>query len=86
VSISSPGRHARLRRGAVVRAAATDNAAVARIEVWIDGTLRQRVAGARLDWRWSLRRVRRGRHRVTVRALDAAGNAGKASVRVRVLR
>ena len=59
---------------------------MAHTELWIDGRRRKSVAGGRLDWRWSLRHVRRGIHRVTVRAIDAAGNAGKASVRVRVVR
>ena len=87
VAISAPGRHARLRRGAVVRAAAADPGdAVVRTEVWIDGKLRKGVAGGRLDWRWSLRRVRRGDHRLTVLARDASGNVGRASVRVRVTR
>jgi hypothetical protein len=87
VAIASPGRHAHLRRRATVRAAAADlGGTVARTELWIDGRRRKRVAGGRLDWRWSLQHVRRGIHRVTVRAIDAAGNAGKASVRVRVVR
>jgi hypothetical protein len=87
VAIAAPGRHARLRRRAVVRAAAADlGGSVARTEVWIDGRRRKRVAGGRLDWAWSLRNVRRGIHRVTVLARDAHGNVGKASVRVRVIR
>jgi hypothetical protein len=87
VRIVSPGSHAGLRRRAMVRAAAADlGGAVVRTEVWIDGRRRSVVAGGRLDWRWPLRHVRRGIHRVTVRALDAAGNVGKASVHVRVLR
>jgi hypothetical protein len=87
VAIASPGRHAHLRRRAVVRAAAADlGGSVARTEVWVDGKLRRRVSGGRLDWRWSLRHVRLGLHRVTVWAVDSAGNAGKASVRVRVIR
>ncbi|MFL5956512.1 MAG: hypothetical protein ACJ756_03590, partial [Solirubrobacterales bacterium] len=86
VAIASPGRHAHLRRRAVVRAAAADlGGQIVWTELWIDGKRRKRVAGGRLDWRWSLRHVRRGHHRVTVRAIDAAGNAGKASVRVRVV-
>jgi hypothetical protein len=87
VAIASPGRHAHLRRRATVRAAAADlGGPVAHTELWIDGRRRKRVTGGRLDWRWSLRHVRRGIHRVTVRAIDAAGNAGRASVRVRVVR
>jgi hypothetical protein len=85
VAIVSPGRHARLRRRATVRALAADDSGVARTEVWIDGKLRRTVSRARVDWRWSLRHARRGIHRVTVRAIDAAGNVGKASLRVRVV-
>jgi hypothetical protein len=88
VAIASPGRHAHLRRRTtMVRAAAADlGGTVVRSEVWIDGRRRKRVAGGRLGFRWSLRHARRGIHRVTVLAVDAAGNAGKASVRVRVVR
>ena len=86
VAIVSPGRHAHLRRRATVRALAADDTGIAQTEVWIDGKLRRRVASARVDWGWSLRHVRRGIHRVTVWAIDGAGNAGKASLRVRVVR
>jgi hypothetical protein len=86
VRIASPGRHAHLRRRAVVRASATDAAGVVRTQVWVDGKLRRWVQGRRLAWSWSLRHVRRGLHRVSVRALDPSGNAGTASVRVRVIR
>ena len=74
VAIVAPGRHAHLRRRAVVRALAADNTGISRTEVWIDGKLRRRVSSARVDWRWSLRHVRRGIHRVTVRAIDPSGD------------
>jgi hypothetical protein len=86
VRISAPGRGARLRRRAVVRARAADAVGVVRTQVWVDGRLRRNVRRARVDWHWSLRHARRGRHRITVKAFDAAGNIGKASVNVRVTR
>jgi M6 family metalloprotease-like protein len=83
VRIVAPARGATLRRRAVVRAAATDNARVVKIEVWIDGKRRRVVRAAAVKWRWSLRRVRAGRHTVAVRAFDSSGNSSVATVRVR---
>jgi M6 family metalloprotease-like protein len=84
VRIVSPARRARLRRRAVVRALATDTVGVVRTEVWIDGVRRRSVNAPSTQWR--LPRLRRGRHLIVVRAYDAAGNHGRASVRVRVIR
>jgi hypothetical protein len=56
------------------------------MRLWVDGKLRRSVTRSKLAWRWPLRRVRRGHHRITVRAYDAAGNVGRASISVRVVR
>jgi hypothetical protein len=86
VRLLSPARRSRLRRSAVVRAAATDDTGVTRVELWIDGRLRRAVSGTSMAWRWRLGSTRPGRHLVVVRAYDAAGNRGIGSARVRVLR
>jgi hypothetical protein len=86
VRLLAPAGRSHLRRSVVVRAAATDDTGVARIELWIDGRLRRTVGGDRIAWRWGLGRIRPGRHLVVVRAYDAAGNSGIGSARVRVLR
>jgi hypothetical protein len=86
VRLRSPAGRSRLRRSVLVRAAATDDSGVARIELWIDGRLRQAVSGTRIAWRWRLGRTRPGRHLLVVRAYDGAGNRGSSAARVRVLR
>jgi hypothetical protein len=86
VRIVAPGHSARVRRRAVVRARASDTTGVVRTQVWVDGKLRDTVKSAHVSWRWSLRHARPGRHLIIVRAFDAAGNHGSASVRVRVVR
>jgi gametolysin peptidase M11/Big-like domain-containing protein len=86
VNIGAPRPRARVRRPTVVRATAADAVGVVRMKVWIDGRLRRSVGRSKLAWRWPLRHAKPGRHRVTVRAYDAAGNVGKASIRVRVTR
>jgi M6 family metalloprotease-like protein len=86
VTIASPARRAHLRRRAMVRASAADAVGVVRTEVWVDGARRKSVTGSAVAWRWPLRHARRGLHLIVVRALDAAGNVGRAAVRVRVSR
>jgi hypothetical protein len=81
VRITSPSRRSRLRRRAVVRAVASDNVRVVRMEVWVDGKHRRSVRGSKLSWRWVLRHARQGRHVIAVRAIDSSGNEGTATVR-----
>lgn len=86
VKISSPSRHSRLRRHATVRASASDDVRVVRMELWVDLKRRRSVRGARLSWRWALRHARRGRHVIAVRAIDSSGNEGTATVHTFVVR
>jgi hypothetical protein len=86
VTIKSPSRRSHLRRSATVRAVAGDDVKVVRIEVWVDLKRKKSVRGTKLSWRWVLRHAHRGRHVVAVRAFDAAGNEGTATVRPFVVR
>jgi hypothetical protein len=75
------------RRGVLVlRASASDDSGVARMELWIDGRRRWMRAGARLRFRWHTRRARPGRHRVVARAVDTSGNVSSAGLRLRTHR
>ena len=85
VRVLSPRRGARLRRRATIRARAHDNVGVVRTTLRIDGEDVASVAGGRLKRTWRLRGVSPGRHRLTVRARDAAGNVRSRTIRVRVL-
>ena len=84
VKLLSPGRNARLRRKATVRASATDSVGVKVIELWVDNVRLATRRGGNLGLTWKLARVRPGKHKVTVMARDAAGNVGKRTVTVRV--
>jgi hypothetical protein len=86
VRIVSPARGSRVRGRTVVRATASDDVAVSRIELWVDGKLRTVVTDGRLAWRWQVARTRPGRHLIVVRAYDASGNRGASSRRVFVVR
>jgi hypothetical protein len=80
VTIRSPGDGRTVRRPTKVAAQATDDAAVERMELWIDGKLKRRQGGSSLAYSW---RPARGRHTVEVRAFDPSGNRGSRRVRVR---
>jgi hypothetical protein len=84
VTIDAPARRALARRRSWLRSTARDASGVVRSELWVDGVRRKTVHGSRIAWRLS--HLRRGRHMILVRAYDAAGNHGKASVRVRIVR
>jgi hypothetical protein len=57
-----------------------------RMELAIDGRLVVEADGGRIRRDWSLRRVKRGKHAITIRAFDASGNVSTRTVRVRVAR
>jgi M6 family metalloprotease-like protein len=82
--IAYPVQHARLPRSRTLLAYANDANGVVRLEVLVDGKRRKSVAGRSV--RWPMKSLRRGQHLILVRAYDAAGNHGKASVRVRIVR
>jgi hypothetical protein len=63
------------RRVLVLRVSARDNRGVARVRLSIDGRRQSTRRGSMLSYRWNLRRVRAGRHRVVAHAVDAAGNS-----------
>jgi hypothetical protein len=75
-----------VRRRASVRAVATDNVRVVRMELWVDLKRRKSVRGSKLSWPWVLRQVRHGRHVIAVRAIDSSGNERTATVRPYVVR
>jgi hypothetical protein len=68
------------RRRIRIRATATDNRAVTRVELWIDGR-RRRLTGR--AWTGRLNRLRTRRHLIVVKAFDAAGNEGRVRTLVR---
>jgi NAD(P)H-dependent flavin oxidoreductase YrpB (nitropropane dioxygenase family) len=69
-----------------VRAVATDDTRVVRMEIWVDLKRKKSVRGSAVSWRWALRHARRGRHLIAVRAFDAAGHEATATVRPFVVR
>lgn len=67
----------------VISASATDNQAVAKISLTVDGKKEVAVAyGSSVTYTWYTRKVTSGAHTITVRAWDAAGNLSSKTVTV----
>lgn len=81
VSITSPVNGSSITglRKTAVKASATDDTAVSKLELYIDGILKRTAAGSALSWSWDLRNVTAGSHAVMVKAFDAAGNSSSAT-------
>lgn len=82
-TISEPAPDATVSGRVYVRATATDDVAVAKMQVYIDGLLKSTSAGSSITHRWSTGKVPSGLHTITVKAHDAAGNVGETSITVR---
>ena len=62
-----------------------DNAAVARVELWVDGALVATDTAAPWSFAWNSTAKPNGAHSLLAKAYDAAGNAGSsASISVMV--
>ena len=86
LKIVTPGRNAKLRRAARVRARAADAGGVKVMEFWVDKVRLATRTRSSLSLRWNLKRVRPGKHKLMFVARDAAGNTSRRTVTVRVTR
>jgi hypothetical protein len=75
VNISAPAEGARIYRWVNIVASATDNVGVVRMELYTDGRLRTTSTSGDISFGWTSKWAWIGRHVITVKAFDAAGNA-----------
>jgi hypothetical protein len=84
VSISSPTAGANATGTITVSGLATDNMGVTKVELWVDGVLNTSTTSPSYGFGWNSASVTNAAHTLTVKAYDAAGNVGQASVGVTV--
>lgn len=81
-SIISPVNGSYTGSSVTITATASDNVAVVKTELYIDGQLKTTSSSASLSWSWNTRKAASGAHVLTVKAYDAAANVGTASITV----
>lgn len=74
VSITSPTDGTKVTVSASVYVNASDNVAVARVELYVDGTLRATSTSAPFTTKWNTKKSAPGAHALQCKAYDAAGN------------
>jgi thermitase len=78
--ITSPTDGTRVSRTAAINVTATDNIAVAHIDLYVDGIFSQTSASSSAIFKWSTRKIASGSHTLQAFAYDAAGNRGVSGV------
>lgn len=80
VTISQPINSSRVGRNTTVKATATDNVIITKMEVYIDGVVKATSTTGSISYRWSSGKASIGNHTITVKVYDAANNVGESSV------
>jgi hypothetical protein len=84
IRITSPANGATVRRTVTVTVGASDNVAVTKVELYVDGQLKAVATTAPFSTKWNTKREKAGSHTLYCKAYDAAGNVGtSASITVR---
>jgi thermitase len=81
-SISAPLAGATVSGTVAVQGTATDNVGVTKIEFYVDGALSTSTTTSPFSFSWDTAGVTNASHTLSVKAYDAAGNVGTASVTV----
>lgn len=78
-SITSPSNGSTVRRTITVRAKASDNVRVTKVEFLVDGVVKATDTKSAYSFSWNTGTVSKGKHTLQTRAYDAAGNIGYSS-------
>src|SRR5262249_15812108 len=78
--ITAPLNGATVSGTSTVKATASDDIAVARVEFWLDGALQSTDLTSPYSWSWNTTVSSNGSHTLETKAFDVAGNQGSLTV------
>jgi subtilisin family serine protease len=81
-SITSPSNGATVGKKVTINATASDNIAVTKLELHIDGVLKSVTNTSSLSYNWNTNTAAKGSHTITAKAYDGAGNSGVHTITV----
>ncbi len=80
VSVTAPANNASVSGTAAVTASASDNVGVAKVEFYIDGSLKSTDTSSPYSFSWDTTSVTNASHQITAKAYDGANNSATSSV------
>ena len=81
-SITSPSNGFTVGKKVTINATASDNIAVTKLELYIDGVLKSVTNTSSLSYNWNTNTASKGSHTITAKAYDGAGNVGVYTITV----
>jgi hypothetical protein len=81
-SITSPSNGSTVGKKVTINATASDNIAVTKLELYIDGVLKSVTNTSSLSYNWNTNTASKGSHTITAKAYDGAGNVGVYTITV----
>ncbi|KAB0666917.1 DNRLRE domain-containing protein [Oryzomonas japonica] len=82
VTISSPVSGSKVGSRVTIKASASDNVAVTKMQLYIDNVLKATSSSSTINWTWNTNSFSKGTHVILVKAYDAANNSGSLSITV----
>lgn len=82
VTITAPANDANISGTVLITASASDNVGVTSMKLYIDGKQTAASSTGSLNYSWNTKRVAIGSHTINVKAYDAVGNMGEATIMV----
>ncbi len=81
-SITSPSNGSTVGKKVTINATASDNIAVTKLELYIDGVLKSVTNTSSLSYNWNTNTASKGSHTITAKAYDGAENVGVYTITV----
>ncbi|HEX6044700.1 MAG TPA: Ig-like domain-containing protein, partial [Pyrinomonadaceae bacterium] len=76
ITIASPGEGAKVTSNVSVKVNSSDNVAVTKVELIVDGILQGASTSAPFTIKWNTTKAAKGPHTLLCKAYDSAGNVG----------
>lgn len=84
INITNPTNGSTISGTQAIQVTASDNIAVTKVELYIDGQLKAQTNESTLSYSWNTRKASSGNHSIVTKAYDAAGNQSQTTIQVTV--
>ncbi|MBE0446819.1 MAG: discoidin domain-containing protein [Actinobacteria bacterium] len=84
VAITEPANNATVSGNVYIKASATDDKGIQKVEFYIDGALKKTVSASPYEYTWDSTTIPDGAHKILAKAYDTSGNTAPAEITINV--